>query len=86
MRICESPCVCQCGMGAVLPGGGSGTSSSKWKPCSKRVMSIGSIIGGAEGFWSGDVTAKTWEGIWASRETCILNVAPIASGLSGTVG
>ena len=70
----------------MLPGGVGGILRSKRKPCSKRVTSMGSIKGGEEGCWSGEVTAKTWVGMWASRVTCILNVGPMASGLGGLVG
>lgn len=70
----------------MLPGGAGKLLRSKRMPCSKRVTSMGSITGSEEEFWSCAVTAKTWVGMWASRETSILNVGPMASGLSGTVG
>lgn len=86
MRTCKSPIVWVKGTGAVLPGEAGGILRSKWKPRSKRVASIGSITGGEEGFWSAEATAKRCVGIWASRETCISNVDPMASGLAGAVG
>ena len=68
----------------MLPGGTGEILRSKRKPRSNRVMSMGSIRGGEEGFCSGEVTAKRWVGMWASRETCILNVDPTEP--VGTVG